>query len=260
MKFNKYQGAGNDFVMIDNRDLKLSKTQNELIEKLCNRRFGIGGDGLIFIQNHPDYDFEMIYFNSDGFEGSMCGNGGRCAVAFAKRLGIIKTKTRFLAVDGEHEAIIEKDNWVELKMGDVTKVEINKNDFYLSTGSPHYVEYVENIETLDVFEEGQNIRYNERFKAVGTNVNFVEVESKDTLKVATYERGVENETLACGTGVTACALTYWIKNKDKNNAFTDIKIKAKGGDLSVRFNAVNEQNFQNIWLCGGADFVFEGRI
>jgi diaminopimelate epimerase len=231
-----------------------------LIEKLCDRRFGIGGDGLIFIQNHPDYDFEMVYFNADGFGSSMCGNGGRCAVAFAKKLGIIDTKTRFLAIDGEHEAIIETDNWVELKMADIERVEVNENHFVLDTGSPHYVKYVDKINEIDVFEAGRNIRYNERFKAKGINVNFVEITAADTLKVATYERGVEAETLACGTGVTACALTFWTLNKAKENPPTNIKIKAKGGDLSVRFEAIDEQHFQHIWLCGGADFVFEGVI
>ena len=255
MKFYKYQGAGNDFVMIDNRDLKLSKSDNKLIEKLCDRRFGIGGDGLIFIQNHPDYDFEMVYFNADGFGSSMCGNGGRCAVAFAKKLGIINTKTRFLAIDGEHEATIEKDDWVELKMSDVDVVEINDNHFVLNTGSPHYVTFVKDLDEIDVFNQGRAIRYNDRFNEKGINVNFVE-NVENGISVATYERGVEDETLACGTGVTACAIANWIKNK----TLTNIPIKAKGGDLSVRFEPNENNQFKNIWLCGGATYVFKGEI
>lgn len=255
MKFYKYQGAGNDFVMIDNRQKVMEITEHQRIEQLCDRRFGIGADGLILIQNHPDYDFEMVYFNADGYQTSMCGNGGRCAVAFAKKLGIIDTKTRFLAIDGEHEAIIEKEDWVELQMTNVDTVEINKDNFVLDTGSPHYVTFVNDLNGVDVFNQGRAVRYNDRFSEKGINVNFVENTSQG-ISVATYERGVEDETLACGTGVTACAIAHWIKNQQS----TDILIKAKGGDLSVRFEPFGNNQFRNIWLCGGATYVFEGNI
>jgi diaminopimelate epimerase len=255
MKFYKYQGAGNDFVMIDNRKKKFDEKDHLLIESLCDRRFGIGGDGLILIQNHADYDFEMIYFNADGYQSSMCGNGGRCVVAFAKNLGIIDTKTRFLAIDGEHEAIIESEDWVELKMSNVETVEVNDQHFVLDTGSPHYVTFVEDLDAVDVFKEGRAIRYNERFKEKGINVNFV-AKTAEGITVATYERGVEAETLACGTGVTACAIAHWIQNK----TLTNIPIKVKGGNLSVNFEATENNQFTNIWLCGGATFVFEGDI
>jgi diaminopimelate epimerase len=255
LSFYKYQGAGNDFVMIDNRNLFLQKTQNDLIRELCHRRFGIGADGVIFIQNHNLYDFEMIYFNADGFEGSMCGNGGRCAVAFAQFLGIIDKKTTFLAVDGVHEALITAEDWVELKMSPVLEVEKKENDYILNTGSPHYVQFVPSIAAVNVFEAGRAIRYNDRFRAEGINVNFVEI-TEEGLSVATYERGVEDETLACGTGVTACALAFWLKNQKT----TDVSIKAKGGQLSVRFLPKKEEQFDDIWLCGGAKQVFFGKI
>lgn len=255
MKFYKYQGAGNDFVMIDNRQKVMEITEHKRIEQLCDRRFGIGADGLILIQNHSDYDFEMVYFNSDGYQTSMCGNGGRCAVAFAKKLGIIDTKTRFLAIDGGHDAIIEKDDWVELQMIDVNTVEINNNNFILDTGSPHYVTFVNDLDEVDVYNQARSVRYNDRFSEKGINVNFVE-NTLQGISVATYERGVEDETLACGTGVTACAIADWIKNKKS----TDVQIKAKGGDLSVRFEPFGNNQFRNIWLCGGATYVFEGEI
>ncbi len=255
MKFYKYQGAGNDFVMIDNRQQIIDENQNKLIERLCDRRFGVGADGLILIQNHLEYDFEMVYFNADGYQSSMCGNGGRCAVAFAKYLGIINTKTRFLAIDGEHEAIIETSDWVELKMSDVKAVEIEENHFVLDTGSPHYVTFVKDLAEVDVYNTGRAIRYNERFKAKGINVNFVE-NTENGISVATYERGVENETLACGTGVTACAIAHWIQHKTLKN----IPIKTKGGSLSVNFEPIEDNQFKNIWLCGGATYVYSGEI
>lgn len=257
MKFFKYQGTGNDFVMIDQRETKfITRDDKDLIERLCNRRFGIGADGLILLQNKEGYDFEMIYFNSDGRESSMCGNGGRCIVAFAKQLGIIKDKTHFLAIDGEHDAIVRPDGWVELKMTDVKSVENGTDFYYLNTGSPHYVTFVNDLEQVNVFEHGRAIRYNDRFKAEGTNVNFVEP-NNGGISVATYERGVEDETLSCGTGVTAAAIAYYIKSG--NNNITKIPIQVKGGNLEVRFESEG-QGFTNIWLCGPAELVFEGSI
>lgn len=258
MQFFKYQGTGNDFVMIDNRTTEhLNRQAIEKIRLLCHRKFGIGADGLILLQNHPDYDFEMVYFNADGNESTMCGNGGRCIVAFAKQLGIIQHSCSFLAIDGPHEARINAEgDWVELKMGDVNTIEKNDNFYYLNTGSPHYVRFVDSLEGFDVFEEGRAVRYSERFKTEGTNVNFV-APNKKGIEVATYERGVEDETLSCGTGVTAAALTHYLQQKE--NPAHQIAIQSKGGSLEVRFTP-HEAGFTDIWLCGAANLVFEGLV
>lgn len=255
--FFKYQGTGNDFVMIDQRETQyLTRTDVKTIEHLCNRRFGIGADGLILLQNRTNYDFEMIYFNSDGRESSMCGNGGRCIVAFAKQLGIIQDRAHFLAIDGEHDAIVRTDDWVELKMSDVKSIENGADFYYLNTGSPHYVTFVNKVNEVNVFEQGRAIRYNNRFKSEGTNVNFVESHD-DGITVATYERGVEDETLSCGTGVTAAAIAYYLKSG--KNVKTSVPIQVKGGNLEVRFEPDN-QGFTDIWLCGPAALVFSGLI
>ncbi|MBC7695427.1 MAG: diaminopimelate epimerase [Burkholderiales bacterium] len=248
----KYQGTGNDFVLIDNREKIISLTQDQ-IKWLCDRRFGIGADGLMLLELERGVDFKMVYFNSDGNESSMCGNGGRCITAFAKRLDIISSEVNFLAVDGIHEAKINNDI-VSLKMNDVREVEVGDDYFYLNTGSPHYVKFVNDIENLDVLTEGQKIRYNNRFSAEGTNVNFIEKKDSE-LFVRTYERGVENETLSCGTGVTAAALIAAFKGQstDKNNC----AIKTLGGNLNVKFDKVLENTFYNIWLEGPATFVFK---
>jgi len=261
--FYKYQGAGNDFVMVDNRKKEwLSREDQASIEHLCHRKFGIGADGLILLQEHAKHGLEMIYFNADGKEGSLCGNGGRCFVAFAHQLGLIEETCLFLAADGPHEATINKaGNWVELKMLDVETVHSQADDFTINTGSPHYVKFVPEIAALDVVGEGRAIRYSELFAEKGINVNFVEP-SIDCLSIATYERGVEDETLACGTGVTAAAIAYFIQEPKKAASFLEkggIPVKAKGGDLKVRFEVANQQ-FRDIWLCGPATFVFKGEI
>ena len=271
--FYKYQGTGNDFVMIDQRNQQfLKKTDTAIINHLCDRRFGIGADGLILLEN-PDVpnsgiDFKMVYFNADGSESSMCGNGGRCLTAFAHFLGIFKEKCRFMAIDGEHEAIINADNWVELKMIDVKNIEIGNGYFLMNTGSPHYVVFTEDLTDIDVYENGRAIRYSERFHTEGVNVNFVEILAPQPSKgeekgieVATYERGVEAETFSCGTGVTAAAIAYYLKN----HAATRVPIKTKGGLLEVHFESntpkgINEGVFQNIWLCGPALQVFKGEV
>ena len=251
--FYKYHGAGNDFVIIDNRDLTFEADNISLIAGLCDRRFGIGADGLMLLQHRPGFDFEMRYFNSDGREASMCGNGGRCIAAFARKLGIAGLRIRFMAVDGIHEAILENDGDISLKMTDVREVEVIGNDFFLDTGSPHFVRFVDTLEGLDVYKEGRAVRYNDRFRETGTNVNFVKMEAGH-LTVYTYERGVEAETLACGTGITASALSAALKSGISGGNF---RVTAKGGKLEVSFEK-NENGFTEIWLRGPAAFVFEG--
>lgn len=253
--FYKYQGTGNDFVMIDNRDLTFNVADVDLVKRLCDRRFGIGADGLILLQNKEGYDFEMVYFNADGNTSTMCGNGGRCITAFAAELGLIKESCRFLASDGPHEALINDGNWVELKMIDVLEVEQGEDYYLLSTGSPHYVIFVEDIDDINVVENGQAIRYSSRFKEEGVNVNFVETE-KDGIIVATYERGVEDETLSCGTGVVASAISYKVRHPEA----TSVDIQTKGGALKVRLEASENGQFRNIWLCGKGELVFAGQI
>ena len=254
--FYKYHGTGNDFVIIDNRDLKFNRNQHALVAKLCDRRFGIGGDGLMLLQTKPGYDFEMVYYNADGKESSMCGNGGRCIVEFSRTLGLIKDKAHFIAIDGEHMATV-KPGFVSLKMNDVKQVELNADFSFLNTGSPHYVAFVNDIRNYNVFEEGKKIRNNSRFKAEGTNVNFVEKEYND-LFVRTFERGVEGETYSCGTGVTAAALVASIKNVATADNYCSIK--TLGGNLNVKFNRHEDNSFSDIWLEGPATFVFKGEI
>ncbi len=253
--FYKYQGTGNDFIMIDNRNQEF-KAGKDLIEGYCHRRFGIGADGLILIENAEGYDFRMVYFNADGNEGSMCGNGGRCAVKFAYDLGIFEQNTKFIAVDGEHLARIEKDI-VSLKMIDVNKIEKGENFDFMNTGSPHYVAFVNDLTNFEVFNEGKKIRYSEYWTSRGgTNVNFVEVLNDKSISVRTYERGVEDETFSCGTGVTACAIDTFIKKGLK----PPLNIKTLGGNLSVDFKVIDQNNFSEIYLIGPAKKVFSGLI
>lgn len=252
MKFYKYQGTGNDFVMIDNRLGEWDDLSIENIQKLCDRRFGIGADGLIKINSAKGVDFEVDYYNSDGSK-SFCGNGARCSVAFAHFLDIIEDKTTFTAIDGIHEAEI-KNGIVKLKMGDVSNINTVGNDFVLNTGSPHYVKYVEMLNNYNVYKTGNEIRNSETYKQEGINVNFVEKLSDKELFVRTYERGVEDETYSCGTGVTAAALTFM-----KNNNQTFVGVKVMGGQLKV-YAEKDGDGFKNIWLEGPAVQVFKGDI
>jgi len=254
IEFYKYQGTGNDFVMVDNRSQNLDRKDKTIAQKLCDRKFGIGSDGLILIENHDSYDFEMVFFNPDGSQ-SMCGNGSRCAVKFAHYLGIIQNETTFLSTDGVHEASIE-DDIVRLSMQDVEQSEINTfpEHFTINTGSPHYVIFASNIKDKDVKEEGAIIRYSEEFATQGINVNFVEKQSDDKISVRTYERGVENETLSCGTGVTACAIAHVL-----HGGVSPVQIQTLGGQLSVQFELENGKA-KNIWLIGPAKNVFKGEI
>ncbi|MDR7128463.1 diaminopimelate epimerase [Algoriphagus sp. 4150] len=253
ISFYKYQGTGNDFVMIDDRARKFDDSDLELVSKLCDRKFGVGADGLILIRNHPSYDFEMIYFNADGSQ-SMCGNGARCAVAFSAFLGIVAEKTSFLAIDGAHEAIL-KEGLVHLLMGDVAGIEEKGADSFVNTGSPHHIRFVQDIAQYPVFEEGAKVRYDQMYAPAGTNVNFVEKISGDEIFVRTYERGVEDETLSCGTGVTAAAIAV-----GKDLPAATVKIKTLGGQLSVKFKASEKGSFKEIWLIGPAESVFAGKI
>lgn len=257
--FYKYQGTGNDFVLIDQREKKyLTRNDTKTIEHLCDRKFGIGADGLMFLEKSDkiNVDFEMIYFNADGRESSMCGNGGRCITAFAHRLKEIGDECVFNAIDGLHEAKINAKNEVQLKMIDVNDVEIGEDYYLMNTGSPHYIVFVEDLKDIDVYETGRQIRYSERFHEVGVNVNFVEIKKDKSIEVATYERGVENETLSCGTGVTAAAIAYALKT----NMPAPIKIKTKGGELAVQLVRISEKSFSDIWLCGPATPVFSGKV
>ncbi len=255
--FYKYQGAGNDFIVLDNRTQSFANVAKNTIATLCDRRFGIGADGLMMIQNHSKFDFEMVYYNADGNLGSMCGNGGRCMVAFAKHLGIIDSEANFLAVDGAHYAKISADgNWINLQMINVTNIKNDEDAFVLNTGSPHYVKEVANLATFDVYTAGKNIRNSYKYKQEGINVNFVETKS-DHLFVRTFERGVEAETFACGTGATAVALAMAKKNNQIGDILTPIVVL--GGKLEIKFNYDGEQ-FTNVFLCGPAQKVFDGKV
>ena len=251
--FYKYQGTGNDFIIIDNRQGLFDKKDAKSIATLCDRRFGIGADGLILLENHPDYDFKMVYYNADGNESSMCGNGGRCIVAFARALSIIDTTTTFEAVDGLHEATID-EKIVSLKMQDVDTIRQEAGYTFLDTGSPHHIELSEQLKVLNVKEEGASIRYSDLYGQEGSNVNFVQVLDNSRFAVRTYERGVEDETLSCGTGVTAVALAMHATGK---TAATTITIDAEGGELQVRFRE-SKKGYTDIWLIGEAKFVFKG--
>ncbi len=252
LHFYKYQGTGNDFVMIDNRDLDFPK-DTEIIKKICDRRFGIGGDGLILLEEDKNTDFKMVYYNSDGNQSTMCGNGGRCLVAFAHFLDIFEEKCTFTAIDGLHEAEI-KNGMVKLKMIDVKNIENDGENFVLNTGSPHFVKMVTDISNYPVYKNGHDIRNSEKYKKEGINVNFLEEMCENNIFVRTYERGVEDETYSCGTGVTAAALVYLLNNSQKS-----VAIETLGGNLKVHAEK-NEQGFQNIWLEGPAKQVFKGEI
>ncbi len=255
-EFYKYHGTGNDFILIDDRSSSFPAERHELIRRLCERRFGIGADGLILICSHDDMDFRMVYFNSDGKEGSMCGNGGRCAVAFAFRTGICGRSTSFLAVDGTHVAKVVRPDHIQLKMQSVSNIRIKPDHYELDSGSPHYVTFVDKLEALDVYKMGRKIRQSNAFRAEGINVNFVE-HRQDKLYVRTYERGVENETLSCGTGVVATALCAAMRDQSEKSEY---RIHTRGGELGVSFRQEGENSFRNIILEGPAEFVYQGKF
>jgi diaminopimelate epimerase len=252
LSFSKYQGTGNDFILVDDRSRHFPVNQS-FIERLCERHFGIGADGLILLRSHREFDFEMVYFNADGRESSMCGNGGRCIVQFAHSLDLFQNRTFFLATDGPHEAYLE-GALVRLRMQDVTQIAQHEGFDFLHTGSPHYVEFVEDVHSVPVLEKGRQVRQHPRFAASGgTNVNFVQYLDKQTLFVRTYERGVEAETYSCGTGVTAAALAAALRHMK-----SPVSIQTLGGSLEVSFDQDAHGSFSNIYLTGPAREVYRG--
>jgi diaminopimelate epimerase len=253
--FHKYQGTGNDFIMIDNLSGAYSFIGIEHIKFLCDRRFGIGADGLILLNAHASLDFEMDYYNSDGTK-SFCGNGARCAIQFYLSISGTKNEFHFLAIDGDHKALLI-DHEIALEMSPVHAIEAIGKDFVLNTGSPHYIQFVDNLSTLDVSSAGRAIRNSDRFVADGINVNFVDRLSKAHLSIRTYERGVEDETLSCGTGATACAL---VEGLNLGVGDHSVRVDVLGGQLSVSFTRSENVHFSNIRLQGPAKFVFQGEI
>ena len=257
IKFHKYQGTGNDFIILDNRNSEYNTLTRDNVKKLCDRKFGIGADGLMLLNNKEDYDFDMTYYNADGNEGSLCGNGSRCIIKFAWNTGMQKEHYVFTAADGAHEATIDFDGIVSLKMKDVDTIQMHHSDYILNTGSPHFIRLAPDVMHLDVFKKGKEIRYSNEFAKEGINVNFVEqLSESDKIIVRTYERGVENETLSCGTGVTAAALVCY----HNENGFNEVEIQTPGGSLNVEFDRTADGTFTNIWLCGPAEKVFEGTV
>jgi len=252
LPFSKYQGTGNDFIMIDDRKETFELDNNTFIAHLCHRRFGIGADGLILLRNHKKADFEMIYYNADGFLTTLCGNGSRCAVQFAQDLGLVNNTCSFMTVQGLLTASI-LDDLVEINMPDVKSVETYEDHYFLHTGSPHHVCYVNDVKSYDVFNTGRNIRYGAPYFNEGSNVNFVEKLDAHKIFVRTYERGVEDETLSCGTGVTAAALVHSLKG-----GVSPIQVQTPGGDLTISFEKGTSGGFKNIRLKGPAVRVFEG--
>ena len=265
--FYKYQATGNDFVLIDNREGKFSFSASD-ITRICDRRFGVGADGLILIEKDPSLDFNLVYYNSDGSQ-SLCGNGSRAAVMMASYLGMVNGHTKFNAYDGPHDAELTSSEIVRLKMNDVTGIKKVQDDFFIHTGSPHHLRFVKNVEHYPVVEEGRKIRNSEIYEPAGTNVNFIELRDNNTIYVRTYERGVEDETFSCGTGVTAAALAASLYGYQ-----SPVKIQVKGGALSVEFNSARLSDtspqtdlpadestaFHDIFLVGPAKMVFEGDL
>jgi diaminopimelate epimerase len=255
INFHKYQGAGNDFIIIDNRMELFPLNSKNIIAKLCDRKFGIGADGLILLQESLISDFKMIYFNADGHESTMCGNGGRCIVSFAHKIGIIKTKTTFEAIDGEHFATVENE-LVNLQMIDINEVQHHSEHFFVNSGSPHHIVLTTHINTCNVVSDGRKIRNGAPYFKEGSNVNFVQKIAENIFKIRTYERGVEDETLACGTGATAVAIAMYDANMTDK---TQLIIETLGGNLEVSFQK-NNNHYTDVFLKGPATFVFSGKI
>jgi diaminopimelate epimerase len=256
--FSKYHGTGNDFVMIDGRDQDTTYFDTSIIHRLCDRRFGIGGDGLIILEKNQRFDFTMRYFNADGREGTMCGNGGRCIAAFARKLGIIKSHTTFEGIDGPHEASILHTGEIRLKLKDVEGIEQLEDGYLLNTGSPHFVRFVKELDQIPVDQAGAEIRHQERFGQGGVNVNFVEAgPAANQIGVRTFERGVEGETWSCGTGVAAAAIASCFHFGSDIFSYA---VQTRGGQLHVEFKSHSAQNYMEIYLTGPASHVYDGAI
>lgn len=256
VRFRKYQATGNDFVLVDNRGGSISFTV-EQIQRICDRRFGVGADGLIQIEKDAGADFKVVYYNSDGSQ-SLCGNGTRAAVSMASSLGMINGKATFSAYDGVHDAVIQDNGIIRVRMNDVKEVKTVGHDIFINTGSPHLIRFVSDVKNYPVVTEGRQLRYSDTFKPGGTNVNFAELQNNNTVFVRTYERGVEDETLSCGTGVTAVALAASLKGYT-----SPVSIQVMGGMLSVEFAAAGKGQpvmFTDIFLIGPAKMVFEGEL
>ncbi len=256
LEFYKYQGTGNDFVMIDNRSNTFPKENTQLVAHLCDRRFGIGADGLILLDTDATTDFRMVYYNSDGNLSSMCGNGGRCLVAFAKKINVIQNETTFIATDGLHHATVGADGIVSLQMIDIAEIKNTQDYSFLNTGSPHHVQIVEDLQHFNVKENGAAIRYGNLYGQAGSNINFVKKIDETTFSLRTYERGVEDETLACGTGATAVAIAMNATGQTNSN---EINLNVEGGKLAVSFD-IEDGKYTNVFLKGPAEFVFKGTI
>ena len=253
IQFSKYQGTGNDFILVDNR-LGTLQPQSKEIRHWCDRKFGVGADGLILLEDSRDHDFKMVYFNADGKESSMCGNGGRCIAKIARSLNVCDDHGVFEAIDGLHPFEIDSHGVVRLKMKDVNAIENDGSATIMDTGSPHYTVFTEDLMELDILNEAGKIRYGQRFKEEGINVNFIEV-TDGKYYMRTYERGVEDETLSCGTGTVAVALTI----AAVYNVSGPFEIITPGGKLTVHFKRIDE-GFSDIWLEGSAEKVFDGVI
>lgn len=251
--FSKYHGTGNDFIIIDGRGVDMELFTKEIISNMCDRHFGIGADGLIILSDSQSSDFKMTYYNSNGYEGSMCGNGGRCIASFAREKGVIGDECTFEAIDGPHSASIQSGGHVKLKLNDVLEISKLEDGYFLNTGSPHFVIFKEFVDEINIVVEGRKIRNESRFTG-GTNVNFVEI-LPSGIKVRTYERGVENETLSCGTGVTASAIATFLYN---GNHDKKIEVSTKGGMLNVEFEPLSEDKFSKLYLTGPSTKVFGG--
>jgi diaminopimelate epimerase len=256
INFSKYEGAGNDFILIDDRKQSFPENDSNLINHLCHRHLGIGADGLVLLREKQGVDFQMVYFNSDGRESSMCGNGARCITLFVNNLGLIKDKYTFTAIDGEHESILLSQNNAAVKMSEVMEVETGQDYYLMNTGSPHYVIFKDDLNNLDIISEARKIRYSERFKTEGVNVNFVS-STKNENTMRTYERGVEDETLACGTGTVAVAIAIAEKN-NYSMPHQQYFINSPGGKLKVTFDRNGKDLFTNVWLEGPVNKVFSG--
>jgi diaminopimelate epimerase len=258
VQFSKYHGTGNDFLMVDGREQDTSIFDTKVIKRLCDRRFGIGGDGLIILEESKHFDFTMRYFNADGREGTMCGNGGRCITVFARALGICGAQTTFEGIDGVHEASILSNGEIRLKLIDVGGIDRLEDGYLLDTGSPHFVNFVSKLEQIEVDREGAEIRHQLRFGKGGVNVNFVELGSgADEITVRTFERGVEGETWSCGTGVAAAAISAFFHSGTDNLSY---EVLTRGGKLNVSFKSSANQHFTEIYLTGPASHVYDGTI